>query len=91
MGVGKDCYGFGENIDELLPKFKLKTGNYSALFTLTTRISKEFVMLDVDSEKYRALVLKPCCDLANPHSVVLFPIMVNKNCLSLVYAAPVDR
>ncbi len=83
--------GFGENIEELLPKFNFKTGHHQDIFNLATRKHKEYIVLDVEAEQYTSLIPDWCKALTDPLSLVLFPIVANKNCIGLIYADQIDR
>ena len=82
--------GHGTDIEKLLPQFGFKIGPHQDIFNRSLRKGKEFIVLDVDHDQYRDLIPIWCRDLTNPSSILLFPIMANKNCIGLVYADQCD-
>ncbi len=79
-------FGFGERIEEIVPRFGFKAMDGQDIFNESVRKGKEFIVLDVDADQYRLRVPGWCRDLTNPHSVLLFPLIANKACIGLVYA-----
>ena len=83
--------GHGADIADLIPQFKFKTGNYQDVFNQAVVKRKEHVILDVGSGQFRGSIPDWCTELTDPQSLVIFPIIANKNCIGLVYADQVDR
>lgn len=79
-------FGFGENIQEIIPKFGFKTADGQGIFNESTRKGKESIVLDVDVDQYRTKVPQWCQELTNLRSVLLLPLLSNKTCIGLIYA-----
>jgi len=83
--------GFGTDTEDILKKFNFKTANAQDIFNLAVVKHKEFIVLDVEAEQYKTLIPQWCLDLTAPRSLILFPIIANKNCIGLVYADQTDK
>ncbi|MSR13625.1 MAG: serine/threonine protein kinase [Gammaproteobacteria bacterium] len=83
--------GLGHNAADMVPKFSFKVDDAFDIFNVSVRKGCEFVVLDVDSEQYQTRVPAWCRTLANPHSILLFPLLANKACIGLLYADKVDE
>lgn len=83
--------GFGEGVEQIVPRFGFKAQDGQDIFNESMRKGKEFVVLDVDDDQYRARVPGWCRELTNPQSVLLFPLIANKACIGLVYADKVGE
>ena len=84
-------FGFGPNIEELMPKFGFKTGPEPDVFNEAVSKGKDFVILNVDTEQYRNRVPVWCRTLTNPHSVLLFNLTSNRTCIGVIYADKVGE
>ncbi|MEM7466473.1 MAG: HDOD domain-containing protein [Pseudomonadota bacterium] len=82
--------GHGKDLDDILPHFSFKVSTNQDIFNQALRKGKEFIVLDVENEQYKALIPGWCKSLTNPSSILLFPIMVNGNCIGLIYADQQD-
>lgn len=83
--------GFGTDTEDILKKFNFKTANAQDIFNLAVVKHKEFIVLDVEAEQYKTLIPQWCLDLTAPRSLILFPIIANKNCIGLVCADQTDK
>ena len=83
-------FGFGPGIDAILPRFRFGISTDNDIFNEAARAGREFVVLNVDSDEYRTRVPQWCRQLTAPAAVVLLPILVNKACISLIYADSQD-
>ena len=79
-------FGLGKNIDEIIPDFRYKIDDSDDVFVSTIKTGKEFVILDVNSEEYKNRIPSWIKKLAMPTTVVLYPLMIDKRCLGLIYA-----
>jgi|LNFM01.1.fsa_nt_gb serine/threonine protein kinase len=84
-------FGFGDNIEALMPKFGFKTGPEPDVFNEAVSKGKDFVILDVNAEQYRNKVPVWCRTLTDPHSVLLFNLTSNRTCIGLIYADKVGE
>jgi len=85
-GVLQARFGFGAQVDELMPKFSFHCGPGDDVFNESVRKGKDFVILDVDQGQYRDKIPHWCRELASPRSILLFPLTVNRSCFGLIYA-----
>ena len=79
-------FGFGQDIDQMIPTFRYPLSAESDIFNDAVRHSREYVVLDVDAAEYQGRVPDWCRQLLKPRAVVLLPIVLNKACISLIYA-----
>lgn len=79
-------FGLGKGIDEIVPNFRYSIGDSEDIFVSTIKKGKEYIVLDVDSEEYKDRVPAWARKLTMPTTVVLYPLIVNKRCLGLIYA-----
>ena len=79
-------FGFGKNIDEVIPSFRYKVDDSEDVFVSTVRKGKEYIILNVNSDEYKDRVPPWIRRLTIPTSIVLYPLIVNKRCLGLIYA-----
>ena len=79
-------FGLGKGIDEIIPSFRYKITDSDDVFVSTIRKGKEFIVLDVNSDEYKDKIPSWVRQLTMPTTVVLYPLIVNKRCLGLIYA-----
>ncbi len=79
-------FGLGKGIDEIIPDFRYKISDSEDVFVSTIRKGKEYIVLDVNSDEYKDRVPAWLRRLTMPTTVVLYPLIVNKRCLGLIYA-----
>lgn len=79
-------FGFGKGIDEIIPGFRYKVDDSEDVFVSTVRKGKEYIILDVNSNEYKDRVPTWVRRLTVPTTLVLYPLIVNKRCLGLIYA-----
>lgn len=79
-------FGFGAEVDDIMPKFTFRTGPDDDVFNESVRRGKDFVILDVDQGQYRDKIPAWCRGLTAPRSILLFPLTANRNCIGLIYA-----
>lgn len=79
-------FGLGKGIDEIIPAFRYKIDDSDDIFVSTVKKSKEFIVLDVNSGEYKDRIPDWLRKLTMPTTVVLYPLIVNKRCLGLIYA-----
>lgn len=79
-------FGFGKGIDEIIPNFRYKIDGSDDVFVTTIRTGKEYIILDVNSDEYKDKIPTWVRKLTMPTTVVLYPLIVNKRCLGLIYA-----
>ncbi|MCH7695233.1 MAG: protein kinase [Proteobacteria bacterium] len=84
-------FGFGKNIDEIIPKFRCKINNEDDIFNNAVRDKKEVILLDANSAAHKHQVPKWLRELALPCSVVAYPLIINKRCIGLIYADTDDH
>lgn len=90
-GVLQARFGFGAQVDELMPKFVFHTGPADDVFNDAVRRGKDFVILDIDQGQYRNKIPAWCRELTAPRSILLFPLTANRNCIGLIYADKVGE
>ena len=79
-------FGFGKNIDDIMPRFRYTIDGGDDVFVATVRQGKEFIILDVNSEQYKDRVPTWVRKLTSPTTIILYPLVVNKRCLGVIYA-----
>jgi eukaryotic-like serine/threonine-protein kinase len=79
-------FGLGKGIDEIIPDFRYKITDAEDVFVSTIRKGKEYIVLDVNSDEYKDKIPPWLRRLTMPTTVVLYPLIVNKRCLGLIYA-----
>lgn len=79
-------FGLGKSIDEIIPDFRYKITDAEDVFVSTIRKGKEYIVLDVNSDEYKDKIPAWLRRLTMPTTVVLYPLIVNKRCLGLIYA-----
>jgi GAF domain-containing protein len=79
-------FGFGEGIDEIVPKFRYSIDAASDVFVDASSTGREFVVLDTGAAEYEKRIPEWCRKLTAPKALVLLPIVVNKAVVSLIYA-----
>ncbi len=79
-------FGFGEGVDELIPKFHYPLVGGSDIFLEAATTGREFVVVDTSAPEYLHRIPAWCRSLTAPRAVVLLPIVVNKAVISLIYA-----
>jgi eukaryotic-like serine/threonine-protein kinase len=79
-------FGLGKGIDEIVPEFRYKVDDSDDIFVSTIRKGKEYIVLDVNSNEYKDKIPSWLRKLTMPTTVVLYPIIVKKKCLGMIYA-----
>lgn len=79
-------FGLGKEIDEIIPGFRYNIDDSDNIFVSTIKKGKEFIVLDANSDEYKDKIPAWIRKLTMPTTVVLYPIIVNKKCLGLIYA-----
>ncbi|MEM7026961.1 MAG: protein kinase [Pseudomonadota bacterium] len=79
-------FGFGNQFDEIMPRFRYTIDQSDDVMVSTVRKGKEYIILDVNSDEYKNRVPVWLRELATPTLLVLYPLVVNKRCLGLIYA-----
>lgn len=79
-------FGLGKGIDEIVPDFRYKVDDADDIFVSTIKKGKEYIVLDVNSDEYKDKIPPWLRKLTMPTTVVLYPIIVKKRCLGLIYA-----
>ncbi|MCG3203332.1 MAG: Serine/threonine-protein kinase PknD [Gammaproteobacteria bacterium] len=79
-------FGFGEGVNELIPKFRYSLDGGSDIFLEAATTGREFVVVDTTAADYLHRIPSWCRSLTAPRAVVLLPIVVNKAVISLIYA-----
>lgn len=79
-------FGLGKGIDEIIPAFRYKIDDSNDVFVSTVKKGKEYIVLDVNSDEYKDKIPGWLRKLTMPTTVVLYPLVVNKRCLGLIYA-----
>jgi eukaryotic-like serine/threonine-protein kinase len=79
-------FGLGKGIDEIIPEFRYTINDSNDIFVSTIQKGKEYIVLDVNSNEYKERIPSWLRKLTMPTTVVLYPLIVNKKCLGLIYA-----
>ncbi len=79
-------FGYGKTITELIPKFKCPLGKGNDVINETVSKGKDFVILDVNSAEYKNRIPDWLRKLTAPRSLLLYPVIVNKRVLGVIYA-----
>ncbi len=79
-------FGFGKGIDEVIPNFRYSVNETEDVCVSTIRKGKEYIILDVNSREYSGRVPEWLRKLTAPTTLVLYPLIINKRCLGLIYA-----
>ena len=80
-------FGYGKSINELIPKFQLSIPkNEDDVIHESCVKGKDFIILDVNNDEYKDRISENLKKLTRPISVVLYPLIVNKRILGLIYA-----
>ena len=80
-------FGYGKAINQIIPKFKIsldKTSN--DVVSLSAIKGKEFVILDTTDNRYQQRIPMGLRSLTAPTTLVLYPIVIQKRVLGVVYA-----
>lgn len=80
-------FGYGKSINELIPKFRIqfKKGTDDVIHDACLK-GKDFIILDVNSAEYKNRIPESLKKLTAPSSLLLYPIVINKRVLGLIYA-----
>lgn len=84
-------FGLGDDIREIIPKFKFKLMNSDDVFNAAINRKKEFIILDTKNSEYKQRIPSWCNELTAPASIVLFPIIINNMCIGLLYADNIKK
>lgn len=79
-------FGLGKGIDEIVPAFRYSIKDSDDIFVSTVQAGKEYIVLDVNSQEYKNRIPEWLRKLTLPTTVVLYPLVINKKCLGLIYA-----
>lgn len=79
-------FGLGKSIDSVIPQFRFSLGDEDDIVHAAINRGKECIILDVNSPEYRARVPEYLRKVTRPRSVVLYPILVNRRVIGLLYA-----
>lgn len=79
-------FGLGKTIDEVIPRFRFKIEDENDIIHDAVKNGKEFIILDINSTEYKSRVPDYLRKVTNPRSVVLYPIVVNRRIIGLLYA-----
>ncbi len=80
-------FGYGKSINDLIPKFQLPVSKDSSDVIHQSCIKgKEFIILDVNDNEYKNKITNDLKKLTNPITLVLYPLIVNKRVLGVIYA-----
>lgn len=79
-------FGLGKGIDEIVPAFRYSINDSDDIFVSTVKAGKEYIVLDVNSQEYKNHIPEWLRKLTLPTTVVLYPLIINKKCLGLIYA-----
>lgn len=79
-------FGLGKGIDEIVPAFRYSINDSDDIFVSTVKAGKEYIVLDVNSQEYKNRIPEWLRKLTLPTTVVLYPLIINKKCLGLIYA-----
>ena len=80
-------FGYGKSINDLIPKFRfnLIKGKDDVLHDACFK-GKDFIIIDVNSDEYKNRVPTELRKLTSPRSLVLYPIVINRRVLGMIYA-----
>ena len=80
-------FGYGKTISQIIPKFKFNLDNNSDdVISLSALKAKEFVILDSSNPLYTNRIPAELRKLTSPSTLVLYPLIVNKRVLGVMYA-----
>lgn len=79
-------FGLGKNIDDIIAKFRYSVDDSNNVLVSAIKTGKEYIVLDVNSEEYKEKIPVWLRNLTLPTTVVLYPLVVNKKCIGLIYA-----
>lgn len=79
-------FGLGKSIDSIIPQFRFSLGDEDDIVHAAINRGKECIILDVNSPEYRGRVPEYLRKVTRPRSVVLYPILVNRRVIGLLYA-----
>jgi len=79
-------FGLGKGIDNIIPQFRFSLTDEDDIVHAAIHRGKEFIILDVNSPEYRSRVPDYLRKVTQPRSVVLYPILVNRRVIGLLYA-----
>lgn len=80
-------FGYGKAINELIPKFQLPIvkGATDVIHDACIK-GKDFIVLDANNAEYKQRIPQSLRQLTKPRSIFLYPIIINKRVLGLIYA-----
>ncbi|MGD9602946.1 MAG: HDOD domain-containing protein [Gammaproteobacteria bacterium] len=83
--------GLGADAQDVIPGFGFKCDDTTDIFNEAVRKCRESIVLDANAPQYQGRIPGWCRTLTDPHSVLLFPLVANKQCIGLIYADKVGE
>lgn len=77
--------GFGDGVNELIPRFHFRVSIDEDIFNEATQQCKDIVILDTYDKKVADSIPDWCQKAAAPDDLILLPISLNNNCIGLIY------
>lgn len=79
-------FGLGKNTDELARSFRGEIDTSDDVVSTAINKGKDFIVLDTGSAEYKNRIPQWLRKQTSPHTLVLYPLILNKRCLGLIYA-----
>lgn len=84
-------FGFGTGIEQLKSEFIYRPGSKPDIFQLAADRARNAIILDTSEPRYRQVIPSWVFEQTDPRSLLLFPIVVQKKCIAMIYADTVGE
>jgi len=79
-------FGFGKDINEVIPNFICHLNEADNIFSRAVKEGREHIVLDANLREYKHMIPDWLRKLTLPYCTVVYPILLNKRCLGIIYA-----
>ncbi len=79
-------FGLGKHIDDIASRFRARIEAGNDIVSTAVIKGKDFIVLDTNSDEYRQRIPQWLRQLTAPQTVVVYPLILNKRCIGMIYA-----
>ncbi len=79
-------FGLGKQISEIASRFRTRIRAGDDILSAAVNEGKDFIVLDTNSEEYKQRIPPWLRQLCSPQTVVVYPLILNKRCIGMIYA-----
>ncbi len=79
-------FGLGKQIEEIATRFRGRIESGNDIVSSAVTKGKDFIVLDSNSDEYKDRIPPWLRKLTAPQTVVVYPLILNKRCIGLIYA-----